>query len=258
MFLLIFWPGPLQTGIDPFSCKESQLKYRVDTLAFGCAFCYGIVIPCCLLYLYGKQHMVLEVNRTRTVTRWHWRWGCSFDFLPKKIIVPCDFSPAPRLMLGTRAICTCGSMTFSAPRPKRYQGRTISSCALWLQQHRHTSPCSIVDGCLGPKYVRNPQKQFRVSTVLAMRVTSQVNHRQLIFFSGEIWHHLQTVRRGSGSSCGWHSHSEATGHRWRQWPSRSGPFEFCPRRRCEAACEATESWTCKTDIQFSPEKLVFS
>ena len=82
MFLLIFWPGPIQTGI---SSKESQLKYRVDTLAFGCAFCYGIVIPCCLLYLYGKQHMVLEVNRTRTVTRSHWRWSCSFDFLPAKI-----------------------------------------------------------------------------------------------------------------------------------------------------------------------------
>eukprot|EP00434_Breviolum_minutum_P028219 symbB.v1.2.024965.t1/scaffold2399.1/size80101/1 len=52
---------------DIFCHQESQLKYRVDTLAFGCAFCYGILIPCCLLYLYGKQHMVLEVNRTRTV-----------------------------------------------------------------------------------------------------------------------------------------------------------------------------------------------
>ena len=130
------------------SSKESQLKHQVDTLALACAFCYGIVIPCCLLYLYGKQHMVLEVNRTRTVARWHWRWGCSFDFFQQKS-VPCDFSPMPRLMLGTRAICTCGSMTFSAPRAKRYQGRTTSSCALWLQQHRHTSPCSIVDRCLG-------------------------------------------------------------------------------------------------------------
>ena len=52
----------------PISSKDSQLKHRVDTLAFSCAFCYGILIPCCLLYLYGKQHMVLEVNRTRTVT----------------------------------------------------------------------------------------------------------------------------------------------------------------------------------------------
>ena len=82
-------PVNLSAGSDiwnrPISSKESQLKYRVDTLAFGCAFCYGIVIPCCLLYLYGKQHMVLEVNRTRTVTWWHWRWGCSFDFLPTKI-----------------------------------------------------------------------------------------------------------------------------------------------------------------------------
>jgi len=51
---------------DIFCQEDSQLKYRVDTLAFGSAFCYGILIPCCLLYLYGKQHMVLEVNRTRT------------------------------------------------------------------------------------------------------------------------------------------------------------------------------------------------
>ena len=93
---------------------------------------------------------------------------------------------------------------------------------------------------------------FRVSTVEAElywhEVTSQVNHRQLIFFFR--WNLIssdQTVLcRGSGSSCGWHSHREATWHRWRQWPPRSGPFEFCPRGRCEAACEATESWTWKT------------
>ena len=52
----------------PISSKDSQLKHLVDTLAFGCAFCYGILIPCCLLYLYGKQHIVLEANRTRTIT----------------------------------------------------------------------------------------------------------------------------------------------------------------------------------------------
>ena len=152
----------------PISFKDSQLKYRVDTLAFGCAFCYGIAIPCCLLFLYGKQHMVLEVNRTRTVTWWHWRWGCSFNFIPAKIS-----SLVPRSLLGTRAICICGSMTFSAPRPKKYQGRTTSSCALWLQQHPHTSPCSIVDGCLGrashvleSKLRSNPQKQFCYSVIV--------------------------------------------------------------------------------------------
>ena len=133
---------------------------------------------------------------------WFWKWteqepsldriegeAAALIFFQQRS-VPCDFSPAPRLMLGTRAICTCGSMTFSAPRPKRYQGRTISSCALWLQQHRHTSPCSIVDGCLGPKYVQNPPKTVQSLYCSSHEVTSQVNHRQLIFFSGEIWRHL--------------------------------------------------------------------
>ena len=177
VFFAVHVPVDFLAGSDsnwnrPISSKESQLKYRVDTLAFGCAFCYGIVIPCCLLYLYGKQHMVLEVNRTRTVARWHWRWGCSFDFFQQKS-VPYDFSPVPRLMLSTRAIWDCASMTFSAPRAKRFQGRTGLSHTLWLQQPRHTSPCSIVDGCLGrashvleSKLRSNPQKQFCYSGVV--------------------------------------------------------------------------------------------
>ena len=168
----------------PISSKESQLKYRVDTLAFGCAFCYGILIPCCLLYLYGKQHMVLEVNRTRLVTRRPFSSfvccqgrGCSL-VLPQNLICgsflkALDLWHLRRFLPSTRAICACASMTFWAPRAKRFQGRTRLSHALWLQQLRHTSPCSIVDGCLGcashvleSKLRSNPQKQFCYSVIV--------------------------------------------------------------------------------------------
>ena len=44
--------------------KESKLKHSVDTLAFSSAFFYGIIIPCCLLYLYGRQHVLFQSNRT--------------------------------------------------------------------------------------------------------------------------------------------------------------------------------------------------
>ena len=49
-----------------FCCayKESKLKHSVDTLAFSGAFFYGIIIPCCLLYLYGRQHVLFQSNRT--------------------------------------------------------------------------------------------------------------------------------------------------------------------------------------------------
>ena len=91
-FFAVHVPVDFLAGSDsnwnrPISSKESQLKYRVDTLAFGCAFCYGIFIPCCLLYLYGKQHMVLEVNRTRMVTR---RPFSSFVLLPRLRLQPCS------------------------------------------------------------------------------------------------------------------------------------------------------------------------
>ena len=44
--------------------QETKLKHSVDILAFFTAFCYAIIIPCCLLYLYGKQHVFLQKSRT--------------------------------------------------------------------------------------------------------------------------------------------------------------------------------------------------
>lgn len=44
--------------------EESQLKHSVDTLAFSSAFFYGIIIPCCLLYLYSRQHVLFQSDRT--------------------------------------------------------------------------------------------------------------------------------------------------------------------------------------------------
>ena len=47
--------------------QESDLRNFVDKFAVFCVMCYAIVIPCCLLYLYGKQHVALQVGRTTTV-----------------------------------------------------------------------------------------------------------------------------------------------------------------------------------------------
>jgi len=47
--------------------EESDLRNFVDRFAVFCVICYAIVIPCCLLYLYGKQHVALQVGRTTTV-----------------------------------------------------------------------------------------------------------------------------------------------------------------------------------------------
>jgi len=48
--------------------EETKLKHSVDILAFSSAFCYGILIPGCLLYLYARQHVLLQKSRT-TVAR---------------------------------------------------------------------------------------------------------------------------------------------------------------------------------------------
>eukprot|EP00434_Breviolum_minutum_P040609 symbB.v1.2.036088.t1/scaffold5017.1/size46094/3 len=51
-----------------FCNQESQLKTYADVVGFSSVFCYAIVIPLCLLYLYGKQHLVLRASRTTVVT----------------------------------------------------------------------------------------------------------------------------------------------------------------------------------------------
>ena len=51
--------------------EESQLKTYADVVGFSSVFCYAIVIPLCLLYLYGKQHIVLRASRT-TVVAWQY------------------------------------------------------------------------------------------------------------------------------------------------------------------------------------------
>jgi len=51
-----------------FCNQESQLKTYANVVGFSSVFCYAIVIPLCLLYLYGKQHIVLRASRTTVVT----------------------------------------------------------------------------------------------------------------------------------------------------------------------------------------------
>ena len=57
--------------LPSFNQEESQLKTYADVVGFSSVFCYAIVIPLCLLYLYGKQHVVLRASRTTTVAWQH-------------------------------------------------------------------------------------------------------------------------------------------------------------------------------------------
>ena len=62
-------PEPFRTSMPYIFCHgESNLKAFVDRFAVFYTICYGILIPCCLLYLYGKQHFALQEGRTTTVT----------------------------------------------------------------------------------------------------------------------------------------------------------------------------------------------
>ena len=67
--------------------EESQLKTYADVVGFSSVFCYAIVIPLCLLYLYGKQHIVLRASRT-TVVAWQ---HIQQKFCTRKIFVLVNF-----------------------------------------------------------------------------------------------------------------------------------------------------------------------
>ncbi|CAJ1330203.1 unnamed protein product [Effrenium voratum] len=57
-----------RSAIPEILCdEESSFKTRVDVIAYSTAFGYAVVIPCCLLYLYARQHLVLRGSRTVTV-----------------------------------------------------------------------------------------------------------------------------------------------------------------------------------------------
>ena len=43
--------------------SSSPVKTLVDVVAYVGAFCYGIVIPLSLLYVYARQHMILKSSR---------------------------------------------------------------------------------------------------------------------------------------------------------------------------------------------------
>lgn len=53
-------------------CHEpSELKTAVDLVGFSCAFCYAVLIPTALLYLYARQHVILGSSRTTVATVEH-------------------------------------------------------------------------------------------------------------------------------------------------------------------------------------------
>lgn len=47
-----------------FRQPETELKRYVDAVGYFCRFCYGIIIPSCLLYLYVRQQVLLQPSRT--------------------------------------------------------------------------------------------------------------------------------------------------------------------------------------------------
>lgn len=51
-----------------FCHEESELNTFVDVMGYSTAFCYGALIPFCLLYLYGRQHVVMRSSRTSVAT----------------------------------------------------------------------------------------------------------------------------------------------------------------------------------------------
>ncbi|CAK9047892.1 unnamed protein product [Durusdinium trenchii] len=46
-------------NLPHLKCDPDSWHY-VDAIGFGAGFCYGVVIPCCLAYLYAKQHLALR------------------------------------------------------------------------------------------------------------------------------------------------------------------------------------------------------
>ncbi|CAJ1354305.1 unnamed protein product, partial [Effrenium voratum] len=57
-----------RSAIPEILCdEESSFKAKVDMVAYITAFGYAVVVPCCLLYLYARQHFLLRRSRTITV-----------------------------------------------------------------------------------------------------------------------------------------------------------------------------------------------
>ncbi|CAJ1374519.1 unnamed protein product [Effrenium voratum] len=57
-----------RSAIPEILCdEESSFKAKVDKVAYITAFGYAVVVPCCLLYLYARQHLLLRRSRTITV-----------------------------------------------------------------------------------------------------------------------------------------------------------------------------------------------
>ncbi|CAJ1413508.1 unnamed protein product, partial [Effrenium voratum] len=61
-----------RSAIPEILCdKESSFKAKVDIVAYITAFGYAVVVPCCLLYLYARQHLLLRRSRMTTTFATH-------------------------------------------------------------------------------------------------------------------------------------------------------------------------------------------
>ena len=61
-----------RSAIPEILCdKESSFKAKVDIVAYITAFGYAVVVPCGLLYLYARQHLLLRRSRMTTTFATH-------------------------------------------------------------------------------------------------------------------------------------------------------------------------------------------
>ncbi|CAJ1442445.1 unnamed protein product [Effrenium voratum] len=61
-----------RSAIPEILCdEESAFKAKVDMVAYITAFGYAVVVPCCLLYLYARQHLLLRRSRMTTTFATH-------------------------------------------------------------------------------------------------------------------------------------------------------------------------------------------
>ena len=98
--------------------QETKLKHSVDILAFSSAFCYAIVIPCCLLYLYGRQHVLLQKSRT-TMARATGRG--SLKVCVNRVLDPTD--PTEHKASGNEELTRCLVASAAAYISVFYRGR---------------------------------------------------------------------------------------------------------------------------------------
>ena len=221
--------------------EDSELRKFVDRFAVFCFMCYAIVIPCCLLYLYGKQHFALQVGRTTTVT-WHHFSLCSCHFLSfcNFADVHGIFCPGCRPEAGWSDFVPLWSSWFDpkditeGPRHTAFGG---CNCRIHLSALSWPCTWDAVETYIS-----------LLNDGLPLTSDTLSNPQPCSYF----------YVPGSGSSCGWNCFRQTA---WGMQRLRSQPgsgtwtSQFHPWRRCQATREAAESCqNLRESCEFDPNE----